>query len=213
VIRLCLVDDQQLVRHGIRTLLELLADIEVVAEAADGDAAIAAIVENAPDVVLLDLRMPGRDGLGVLAELRARGRLPPTIVLTTFDEDQLLLDALRLGARGFLLKDVSLERLSAAIRAVAAGGSAIQPGLTERLLEAGSRGGWEETQLAPSEPLTERETEVLRMLVGGLSNREIGDALAMAEGTVKNHLSSILGKLGVRDRTRAVLKALAERLV
>jgi DNA-binding NarL/FixJ family response regulator len=213
VIRLCLVDDQHLVRHGIRTLLELLADIEVVAEAADGDAALAAIEATAPDVVLLDLRMPGRDGLGVLAELRARGRLPPTIVLTTFDEDQLLLDALRLGARGFLLKDVSLQRLSAAIRTVAAGGSAIQPGLTERLLEAGAKGGWRAAEPAPAEPLTDREREVLRLLVGGLNNREIADALAMAEGTVKNHLSTILAKLGVRDRTRAVLRALAEGLV
>ncbi|HEX5759158.1 MAG TPA: response regulator transcription factor [Thermoanaerobaculia bacterium] len=213
MIRLCLVDDQHLVRRGIRALLGLLEDIEVVAEAADGDAAVAAIVETAPDVVLLDLRMPGRDGLGVLAELRARGSLPPTIILTTFDEDQLVLDALRAGARGFLLKDVSLERLSAAIRAVAAGGTAIQPGLTERLLESGGRGGWDAGSLAPPEPLTERETEVLRLVVGGLSNREIAGALAVAEGTVKNHLSTILAKLGVRDRTRAVLKALAERLV
>lgn len=213
MIRVCLVEDQQLVRRGIRTLLELVDDIEVVAEAADGDAAIATIASSAPDVVLLDLRLPGRDGLAVLAELGRRGILPPTIILTTFDDDAAVLGAIRAGARGFLLKDVSLERLAEGIRAVARGESVIQPALTERLLAAARGMGWKFDSLAPPDPLTEREIEVLRLVTGGYSNREIAEALAISEGTVKNHLSTILSKLGVRDRTRAALKALELGLV
>jgi DNA-binding NarL/FixJ family response regulator len=213
VIRVVLVEDQLLVRRGIHTLLDLVPDIEVVAEAADGTTA-PDIVEGArPDVLLLDLRLPGRDGIAVLDELRRRGALPPTIILTTFDDEQAVLDSIRAGARGFLLKDVSLERLAEGIRAVERGESVIQPALTERLLEAARNSGWRFPSLDPPDPLTGREVEVLRLMTGGYSNREIADALGLAEGTVKNHLSTILSKLGVRDRTRAVLKALELGLV
>jgi len=213
MIRVGLVDDQTLVRAGIRALLSLVPDVEVVFEAEDG-AKVLKILETAtPDVVLLDLRMPGLDGIGVLRALRGAGRLPPTIVLTTFDDDALMLEAIRLGARGFLLKDISLDRLAEAIRTVAAGGTLLQPAITERLLRAAlSAGTGFDSSLAP-EPLTDREIEVLRLMTGGCSNREIADSLGVAEGTAKNHISNILAKLGVRDRTRAVLKALELGLV
>ena len=213
MIRIGLVDDQTLVRAGIRALLSLVPDVEVVFEAEDG-AKVLKILETAtPDVVLLDLRMPGLDGIGVLRALRGAGRLPPTIVLTTFDDDALMLEAIRLGARGFLLKDISLDRLAEAIRTVAAGGTLLQPAITERLLRAAlSAGTGFDSSLAP-EPLTDREIEVLRLMTGGCSNREIADSLGVAEGTAKNHISNILAKLGVRDRTRAVLKALELGLV
>jgi DNA-binding NarL/FixJ family response regulator len=213
MIRVCLVEDQTIVRLGLRTLLGLVPDIDVVSEASDGDQALSVIADARPDVVLLDLRMPGKDGIAVLGDLAAAGTLPPTIVLTTFDEDALLLAALRAGAKGFLLKDVSLERLTEAIRTVAAGGTMVQPGLTERILHAGAQAGWSFPSLDPPDPLTPRETEVLRLMTGGHSNREIADALGTSEGTVKNHISSILSKLGVRDRTRAVLKGLEKGIL
>lgn len=213
MIRVCLIEDQQIVRRGIRTLLGLVEDIEVVAEAADGDAGLAAIEASRPDVVLLDLRMPGKDGIAVLEELGRRAQAPPVLVLTTFDDESAVLGAIRAGARGFLLKDVSLERLADGIRAVARGESVVQPALTERLLEAARRQGWRFESLDPPEPLTERELEVLRLMTGGFSNREVAGALGISEGTVKNHISTILGKLGVRDRTRAVLRALELGLV
>ena len=212
MIRVCVVDDQTLVRQGIRTLLGLVADLEVVAEADGGDAALALIPDVKPDVVLLDLRMPDKDGLEVLRELRRAGVLPPTIVLTTFDEDALFLEAIRAGAKGFLLKDVSLERLTGAIRTVAAGGTLIQPAVTERILRAALEAGCQFPSLDPPDPLTDREVEILRLMTGGYNNREIADALGVVEGTVKNHISSILSKLGVRDRTRAVLKGLERGL-
>ncbi len=214
MIRVGLVDDQTLVRAGIRALLGLVPDVEVAFEAEDGASALRALEETGADVVLLDLRMPGLDGIGVLRALRGTGRLPPTIVLTTFDDDALMLEAIRLGARGFLLKDISLERLTEAIRTVAAGGTLLQPAITERLLRAalGAGIGGFDSSVAP-EPLTEREVEVLRLMTGGCSNREIADSLGVAEGTAKNHISNILAKLGVRDRTRAVLKALELGLV
>jgi DNA-binding NarL/FixJ family response regulator len=204
VIRVALVDDQNLVRQGIRTLLELVPDLAVVGEADGGEAALELLPRVRPDVVLLDLRMPGVGGLEVLRRLGVAGELPPTVVLTTFDEDALLLEALRRGARGFLLKDVTLE----AIRAVAAGGTLVQPALTERIVRAALATERSFDALERPDPLSAREVEVLRLLAGGYSNREIADALHLAEGTVKNHLSSILSKLGVRDRTRAVLRAL-----
>ena len=213
MIRVALVDDQTLVRQGIRSLLALVEGIEVVLEAAGGREAVERLPEARPDVVLLDLRMPDLDGLSVLRELGRRGELPPTVVLTTFDEDAALLEALRHGARGFLLKDVSLERLTEAIRTVAAGGTLIQPALTERVLRAALDAGCAFPHLDPPDPLTEREVEVLRLLSGGYNNREIAGALGIAEGTVKNHISSVLSKLGVRDRTRAVLKGLELGLV
>jgi DNA-binding NarL/FixJ family response regulator len=208
VIRVVLVDDQTLVRRGIRSLLELAGDIDIVAEASDGEEGVATILRERPDVVLLDIRMPRKDGLQVLRDLQGSGALPPTILLTTFDDDESLLEAVKAGARGYLLKDVSLERLTDAIRSVAAGGTVIRPALTERVLRGLEHVRRDFDALDPADPLTKREVEVLRLMAGGYSNREIADALGTAEGTVKNHASSILSKLGVRDRTRAVLKAL-----
>jgi DNA-binding NarL/FixJ family response regulator len=208
VIRVFLVEDQTLVREGIRSLLALDPEIAIAGEAADGDEAAESIPRSGADVVLLDMRLPRRSGLEVLRALSAAGELPPTIILTTFDDDELLLQGLQAGAKGYLLKDVSLAELVRAIRDVAAGGTAVHPIASERVvrgLDAGPDPGF--PRLEPADPLTERELEVLRLMTGGYSNREIGRALRVTEGTVKNHVSSILSKLGVRDRTRAVLQA------
>jgi DNA-binding NarL/FixJ family response regulator len=161
-----------------------------------------------PDAVLLDVRMPKRTGVEVLHELHRAGDLPPTILLTTFDDDEVLLEGVKAGARGYLLKDVTLEQLTDAIRTVAGGGTLIRPAVTERVLRGLEHVRPEFEALSPPDPLTKRELEILRLMAGGYSNKEIADALGTAEGTVKNHASSILSKLGVRDRTRAVLKAL-----
>jgi DNA-binding NarL/FixJ family response regulator len=208
MIRVVLVDDQTLVRQGIRALLALAGDIAIVGEAADGDEAIATIRRERPDVVLLDVRMPQRSGVDVLRALKAEGDAPRAILLTTFDDDEALLEGMRAGARGFLLKDVSLDHLTAAIRTVADGGTVIRPAVTERTLRGLEHARPEFDALPTPDPLTRREVEVLRLMAGGYSNGEIADALGTAVGTVKNHASSILSKLGVRDRTRAVLKAL-----
>ncbi len=208
MIRVVLVDDQTLVRRGIRSLLEIAGEVAIVAEAADGDEAIEVISREHPDVVLLDVRMPKKSGLDVLRELQDAGTLPPTILLTTFDDDEALLEAVKAGARGYLLKDVTLEQLTAAIRQVASGGTVIRPAITERVLKGLEHVRRDFDALDPPDPLTKRELEVLRLMAGGYSNREIAGALGTAEGTVKNHASSVLSKLGVRDRTRAVLKAL-----
>jgi len=203
MIRVCLVEDQNLVREGLRALLALNKDIEVVGEAADGEEGLEVIAREKPDVVLLDLRMPRLDGLGVLKQIRT-----PALILTTFDDDAMLFEAVRAGAKGWLLKDVSLERLTDAIRTVAAGGTCIEPVITERILRAldSSPVAFESAQLP--EPLTDREKTILRFLAGGYSNREISELLKISDGTVKNHISSVLSKLGVRDRTRAVLRAI-----
>lgn len=208
MISVCLVDDQTLVRQGIRSLLDLAEDISVVAECADGAEAVETIPQLKPDVVLLDLRMPNMNGIEVLQALGAKGELPPTVILTTFDDDQLVLSGLKAGARGYLLKDVSLEQLVEAVRTVAGGGSLVAPMVTQRLLAGVGRIQNQFSSLEQPDPLTERETEILRLLAGGYSNKEIANSLRVAEGTVKNHVSNILSKLGVRDRTRAVLKAL-----
>ena len=208
MIRVALVDDQTLVRQGIRSLLELSGDIGVVVEAADGDEAVRAIEGTEVDVVLLDVRMPRRSGVEVLRELRDRGREVPAILLTTFSDDSVALEGVRAGARGFLLKDVSLEQLTEAVRTVAAGGTLIRPAVTERVARGAADLQPQFDKLDLPDRLTPRETEVLRLMAGGYSNREIADALGTAEGTVKNHASTILSKLGVRDRTRAVLRAL-----
>jgi DNA-binding NarL/FixJ family response regulator len=207
MIKVMLVDDQNLVRKGVRSLLELAEDIEVVAEAPDGAEAVRMIPEVEPDVVLLDMRMPGMNGVEVLRQLKESGELPPTIILTTFDDDDLVLAGIRNGARGYLLKDVSLEELVGAIKTVADGGSIVKPAVTERLLKGLEGLETEFSALDRPDPLTERETEILRLMAGGYSNKEIANSLGVAEGTVKNHVSNILSKLGVRDRTRAVLKA------
>lgn len=213
VIRACLVDDQTLVRKGIRSLLELSEDVEVVGEAVDGASAIELIPELKPDVVLLDIRMPGKNGLDVLRELSASNTLPPTIILTTFDDDQLVLSGLKSGAKGYLLKDVSLDQLVSAVKTVAEGGTLVQPAVTERLLKGLEGMSNDFSSLDRPDPLTERETEILRLMAGGYSNKEIANSLGVAEGTVKNHVSNILSKLGVRDRTRAVLRAFELGLV
>jgi len=207
MISVCLVDDQTLVRQGIRSLLELSDEIQVVAEAADGAQAVDVIPRAHPDVVLLDMRMPGMSGLDVLNALAGKNALPPTIILTTFDDDQLVLAGLKAGARGYLLKDVSLDQLVDAVKTVAGGGSLVAPVVTQRLLSGLERMQNDFTSLDRPDPLTERETEILRLMAGGYSNKEIANSLGVAEGTVKNHVSNILSKLGVRDRTRAVLKA------
>jgi DNA-binding NarL/FixJ family response regulator len=207
-IRVFLVEDQTIVRQGLKSLLAYAEDLEVAGEASDGEAAIAAVAKSSPDVLLLDIRMPRKNGLEVLQALSAQRKLPPTLILTTFDDDALLLGALRAGARGFLLKDVTFERLTEAIREVAAGGRLIQPGMTDRAIRslAEAPRTFEASELP--EPLTGREREVLRLFSAGLSNREIGEALGVVEGTVKNHVHNILQKLGVRDRNRAMLKAI-----
>lgn len=208
MIRVLLVEDQTLVRRGICGLLALTNDIEVVAEAADGEEAINQIPAINPDVVLLDVRLPKYSGIEVLTILRERNALPPTILLTTFDDDEALLRGVRAGARGFLLKDVSVERLADAIRQVHNGASLIRPVVTERIEEHVRQFTPQFESLDPPDRLTRRETEVLRLMAGGYSNREIAESLELSEGVVKNHVSNVLSKLGVRDRTRAVLKGI-----
>jgi len=205
MIRVFIADDQVVVRQGLRALLEVEPEIEIVGEAGDGAEAIERIRALQVDVVLLDVRMPRKSGLDVLRELG--DALPPTLILTTFDDSAIALDAIRAGARGFMLKDVSFQQLIGAIRAIASGATVFQPALTHRLLEQTKRS----TEFV--ERLTSRETEVVRLMAGGYSNSEIAHALGAAEGTVKNHVSSILSKLGARDRTRAVLKALEAGLL
>lgn len=213
MIRVFVVDDEMLIRKGFRRLLEMDPEISVVGEAPDGEQAVETIPKTAMDVLLLDIRMPRKTGLDVLAELGRAGSLPPTLVLTTFDDAALLFAAVRAGARGFLRKDVSLEELLSGIRALARGDTWFQPALTASLREGLKLAPPGFESAGPVEPLTDRERDVLRLMAGGCSNREIATALETAEGTVKNQVSSILGKLGVRDRTRAVLKALESGLV
>lgn len=212
-IHVCIVEDQTIVRQGLRSLLALTSDIAVSAEASDGNEALTVIPQTKPDVVLLDLRMPKLDGLGVLSTLGPRNLLPPTLVLTTFDDHELVLRAIRLGARGFLLKDVTLDQLSEAIRTLASGGTLIKPAVTERIVRGIDRLATDFESAPRPDALTDREREVLRMMAGGFSNREIASALGVAEGTVKNHISKVLSKLGVRDRTRAVLKGIELGLI
>lgn len=208
MIRVALVDDQALIRQGIAGLLAV-AGIEVVGEATDGRAAVDLIAETSPDVVLLDMRMPRFDGIWALERLRDDGVDVPVLVLTTFDDDMLVLDALRAGARGYLLKDVTLAQLTDAVHTLARGGTLVAPALTDRLLRAvRSTPSPVGTDALPAQALTTRELDVLRLAASGYSNRQIADALFLAEGTVKNHFSAILTKLGARDRTSAVLRAL-----
>lgn len=212
-IKVFLVDDQTLVRQGVRSLLALADEVEVIGEAVDGREAVAQIPQAKPDVVLMDMRMPVMSGLEALQALSASSQLPPTIILTTFDDDQLVMAGMKAGARGYLLKDVSLQQLVDAIKAVNAGGSLVQPAVTQRLLSGLEHMNNGFVSLDRPDPLTERETEILRLMAGGFSNKEIASLLNVAEGTIKNHVSSILSKLGVRDRTRAVLRAFELGLV
>jgi DNA-binding NarL/FixJ family response regulator len=213
MIRVLLVDDQTLVRKGVKSLLALSPAIEVIGEATDGQQAIEFIAEIKPDVVLMDMRMPVKSGLEAIQELSSSGNLPPTIILTTFDDDELVLAGIKSGAKGYLLKDVSLEQLVEAIEVVSKGGSLVQPAMTQRLLSGLEGLNNQFVSLERPDPLTDRETEILRLMAGGFSNKEIANSLHVAEGTIKNHVSNILSKLGVRDRTRAVLKAFELKIV
>lgn len=207
-LRLFLVDDQQLMRQGLRTLLEM-EGMAVVGEAADGAAAVEGFEKLQPDVVLMDIRMPNMDGVEATRRIRSRFPEAKILVLTTFDQDELVFDALRAGASGYLLKDVSRADLAAAVRSVAGGGAALEPTVARRVIDAFAR----LSPLSPAsasglkEPLSGREQAVLRLLAQGLSNKEIARQLFLAEGTVKNHVSTILQKIDARDRTQAALKA------
>jgi DNA-binding NarL/FixJ family response regulator len=216
MIKVLLVDDQTLIRQGIRLLLEIEKDIQVVGEAANGREAVAQVEALHPDVVLMDVRMPEMDGVAATRELSARFPTVGVIILTTFEDDETVFDGLKAGARGYLLKDISSEEMAQAVRKVASGEALIQPRITRkvlaefsRLASAGENRISAKSGSAPealAAPLTEREQEVLQALARGLSNREIADELVITEGTVKNHVSSLIEKLGVRDRTQAVLK-------
>ena len=207
MIRLLLADDEQLLRQGFRRLLEIPNDVMVVAEAGDGQQVLSELERTPVDVVLLDVRMPRMSGLDVLDALRLKQEKPACLVLTTFDDAELLLEAARRGAQGFVSKDIALEELLAAIRAVAAGANWFQPALTSSLREAFDhrRNG---TVSRLCQDLTEREIEVLRLMAGGMTNKKIAATLKTAEGTVKNQVSSILSKMGVTDRVVAVLNAI-----
>ncbi|MBV9306050.1 MAG: response regulator transcription factor, partial [Acidobacteriaceae bacterium] len=206
--RVVLAEDQTIVRQGIMSLLQLVDDIVVVGEAADGLEAVTAIQNHRPDVALLDIRMPRLSGIEVIREISGSENPVPAILLTTFDEDPLFLEAVQAGACGFLLKDISLERLTEAIRTVADGGTLLQPAVTERVIRIMQRRSLPFNTEPVPERLTPHQQNVLRLLAGGYSNREIAEALSMSEGTIKNSVSTILSKMGVRDRTRAVLRGI-----
>lgn len=207
-IRVMLVDDQQLLREGIKSLLSLSEQIAVVAQANDGEQAMLALAEYQIDVVLMDIRMPVLNGIETLQKMAREQVTVPVIMLTTFDDHSMVLQALQAGAKGYLLKDVSLETLVEAIETVHGGKTLIQPAITERLLSSMDSVKHEFESFPEPELLSEKELEILRLMAAGCSNKEISDAMHKSLGTVKNQVSTILAKLGVRDRTRAVLKAI-----
>ena len=207
VLKVGLVDDQMLVREGLRRLLEYSPDVEVVLEASHAEEALVLLRRVAVDVLLLDVRMPGLGGIGLLEALRTEGVQPPTLMLTTFNDDEALWRSVRAGARGFILKDMSLDQLLLDLRTVATGGTVIRAVSQSHPLRGEAPS--EASELA----LTSRELELLRLLAGGYSNRELAELTGLKEGTVKNYVSSILLKLGARDRTRAVLLALEMCLI
>lgn len=211
--KVLLVDDQKLIRDGIKSLLGLSGKVEVVAECADGSTVVDACRQHQPDVILLDLSMPLMNGVQTLAALQQATIAIPVLILTTFDEHELVLKSIALGARGFLLKDVSLDTLVDAISTLAGGGSWFAPNITERLLTNVRAGNSDFSMPAQLEPLTDKELQILQLMAAGYSNKEIANALYKSEGTVKNQCSAILSKLGVRDRTRAVLLALELGLI
>ena len=209
-IRVLVADDQQLVREGLRVLLDLIPDIRVVGEAADGVAAAEQAQRIKPDVVLMDVRMPRLDGVAATCKVREMCPDAQVIILTTFDDDEYVFEGLRAGAAGYLLKDVPSEQLAEAIRAAARGEAFIQPSVTRKVVAEFARMAEREhvrREQPLVEPLSAREMEVLALLAEGLSNQEIAERLIIAPGTVKNHVSNILSKLAVRDRTQAVLRA------
>jgi DNA-binding NarL/FixJ family response regulator len=207
-INVIIVDDQKLMRNGLSTLLELEGDIKVVAEAGDGQAGIDAYAAHQPDVVLMDIRMPGMDGVEATRRIMAQWPRANVIILTTFDDDAYIFEGLRAGAQGYLLKDISGVELAQAIRKVAAGGALIEPSVARKVIAEFAR-------LEPAqrdvndgllEPLSEREVEILKFIAQGLGNKQIAVRLHLAGGTVKNYVSNILNKLGVTDRTQAALR-------
>ena len=211
MIRVLLADDQRLVRAGFRMILKSEPDIEVVGEAGDGGEAVARAERFAPDVILMDIRMPGMDGIEATRQITARGGRQRVLILTTFDGDEFVFNALRAGASAFLLKDAPEAQLIAAIRVVAEGGSLFAPSVTRRLIE--------EFTASPAAPapelddLTERELEVLRLVARGLSNAEISSELVVSEHTTKTHVAKILQKLGLRNRVQAVVLAYEAGLI
>lgn len=211
-ISIMLADDQTLVREGIRSLLQLNANLDVIGEAADGEALITLLAEQLPDVLLLDIRMPVMSGVEVLEYLKHNQIDLPVLVLTTFDDHDLVLNCIKLGARGYLRKDVNFDDLTCAIEKLAAGETWLQPAMTERVNRLSkelspelSDKTWQHDYMPT---LTKIEVQVLKLVAAGYSNHEIADALYKSVGTVRNQVSSILTKLDARDRTRAVLKAL-----
>ena len=208
-LRLALADDQVMVRKGLRALLESGGAFEVAIEAGDGEALLAALAVTRVDVVLSDIRMPVRSGIAVVRALRERQDRTPVVLLTTFDEPGMLQAAMDAGAQGYLMKDAAPEDLERALRVVMAGGTLVAPQLLQVPLSAVASA----TEAGAPAHLTERERAVLRLVAGGYSNKEIGRALSISDGTVKNHLTEILARLDARDRTHAVLKAIAARLL
>ncbi|PTX97792.1 response regulator transcription factor [Opitutus sp. ER46] len=209
-LRILLVDDQSLFREALRTLLCLQPDFEVVAEAENGERALALAQAHRPDVVLMDLRMPVLGGVEATRRLLATMPTARVVVLTTFEEDEEIFAAMRAGALGYLLKACSAERLCGAVRAAAQGTSVLEPSVAARLMAGLAPAAATRPAPAPvalPDPLSEREHDVLRLLAAGCSNKEIGARLNIAEGTVKNHMTNVLGKLGALDRTQAALKA------
>lgn len=212
-IKILLVDDQQLIRSGIKSLLTLSDNVRVVAEACDGSEVMQIIEENDIDVILLDLSMPIMNGIETLTLLAKNEITIPVIILTTFDDHEFILQGIKAGARGYLLKDVSLETLIEGIELVHQGKRLVQPALTERLLTGIQNFKSEFSAPEIIEPLTPKELEVLGLMASGCSNKEISLALHKSEGTIKNHVSNVLSKLNVRDRTRAVLTAIEKGIL
>jgi len=212
-IRIVVVDDQEVVRAGFAALLATQADFLVVGSAADGLEAVRTCRASRPDVVLLDVRMPVMDGIEAARRMARFPDGPRILMLTTFDLDEHVYDALCAGASGFLLKEVTAERLFDAVRVVAAGEALLAPTVTRRLIDEFARLRPRPRQATPLRALTPRETDVLRLIAEGLSNTEIADRLVVSEETVKTHVSRVLGKLGLRDRTQAVVTAYESGLV
>jgi DNA-binding NarL/FixJ family response regulator len=216
VIRVVLVDDQELVRTGFRLVLGGQPDLEVVGEAGDGLAAIEVVGQTRPDVVVMDVRMPRMDGVEATRRIRSSAEAPRVLILTTFDLDEYVYEAIRAGASGFLLKDTGARNLIDAIRVVHSGDAVVAPSTTRRLFDrfatlADPRRP--DRREVPGVPLTAREVEVLREVALGLSNAEIAEKMFLSEATVRTHVSHILGKLGLRDRVQAVVYAYEMRLV
>ncbi|MEH2314273.1 MAG: response regulator transcription factor [Nostoc sp.] len=209
MIKVLLVDDQGLIRQGLRALLELEPDLEIVGEAENGEQAINLVAKFQPDVVLLDIRMPIMDGVAATREIQKRFAETKILVLTTFDDDEYVSAALQNGAMGYLLKDTPSEELAVAIRAVYKGYTQLGPGIVKKLLTQFSHVPLTQSPPVPSSlaELTPREKEVLRLIATGASNREIAQQLYISEGTVKNHVTNILNRLNLRDRTQAAIWA------